>query len=87
MIQRTAFAVVMFVCGWAVGGLFLSGCSSRTSPRYRVEVYSGGDVVRSWVTDDSPTWTGSTYYSFRDLETSERVIVRGSCVVTEVKQP
>lgn len=54
--------------------------------KHRVELYSGGEKVREWITTGQPqNEEHSDGYYFVDIESGELVRVTGDLVVTQLK--
>lgn len=61
----------------------------QTLKEYKVELYSGEKVIRTWIVDTYPTvWRSSTNIGFREKETNKRIeivdIPEGVIVISEI---
>jgi hypothetical protein len=75
----------------SIAVLTLAGCTDSMRSKwgglgnsFKVEMYSGGQLVRSWVsTGKVLSETNSDGYYFKDKETGKLVEVAGDVVITE----
>jgi len=82
------FNPITFVCVAVIISVSASALfenSSTINENYKIEHYSGGKVVNTWVTDGSFSNAGyGNAIKFQDAETSLPVIVHSGFVITPI---
>ena len=79
----------MMLFHWLIICLLVSlfvGCSSK-STMYKVEMWSGGKVVRTWTTTHTPASSvgAAGYYHFQDSESGQWYYLYGNWTATKVE--